>query len=127
MKYLLDTSAWIEFLHGTEKGRVVARLVDRTPNNLLTSDASFAEIYAWALREDRDPGDAISFIRNNSELIETYTNLWVEGAHYKCVQRKKRPQFGLVDGILLAVQKLTGATIVTCDPHFKGLKKVRML
>lgn len=125
MKYLFDTYAWIEILQGTAKGKNAAKLLEK--NGAFISDGTFAEIYDWARRLKKDPGEALSFVRENADIYEIYTNIWVEAAALKEKMRLKKPNLGLMDAILLAIQKVTGATIVTGDPHFKGLKKVIML
>jgi len=96
-------------------------------NGAFACDCVFAEIYDWARRLDKNPGAGISFVRENGDIYEIYTNIWVEAAAIKEKMRRKKPDFGLMDALLLAVQKATGATIVTGDPHFKDLKKVVML
>lgn len=127
MKYLFDTSAWIEIIKGTEKGGFARSLVKRKRNTIVAIDATFAELFSWAIRNDHEPGDALLMVRNSAHIFAVYPNIWIEGAACKEEERKRKPDFGLVDGLLLAAQKLTGATIVTTDPHFYGLKKVKML
>ena len=127
MNYLFDTYAWIEMIKGTPKGIQASKLIEDEKNTIVAMDAVFGELFSWAMRNGHDPGEAFLMVQNNAHVFETYSNIWIEGAGYKETARKKHPAFGLVDGMLLAVQNVTGATIVTGDRHFKGMKKVIVL
>ena len=54
-------------------------------------------------------------------------NLWIEAADLRHTMRKTQKDFGIIDALLLAVQRMLDCTLVTGDPHFKGLKRIRML
>jgi predicted nucleic acid-binding protein len=127
MKYLLDTYAWIEFFKASAKGERVAKLLENKKNKIVVCDVVFAEIFGWAIREKHIPGRLIAFIKQHSHIYELYTNIWLEGAAWKERMRLRKKDFGLADALLLSVQSATNATIVTGDPHFKGMKKVIML
>jgi predicted nucleic acid-binding protein len=127
MKYLLDTFAWIELFMGTAKGKRAAQIIRDNPAELLVSEVTFAELTGWALREGHDAGLLLLFVRKQAQVIEPYTNFWVEAAGHKARLRPARKHFGLADALLLAIQEHTDATIVTGDPHFKGLKNVMLL
>ncbi len=127
MKYLFDTFAWISFLDGSPEGKRVEKILTNPRHTVIVADAIFAEVFSVALRKGMDAGEIIADIRQHSEVYEIYTNIWVEAAAIKEKMLRKKPDFGLMDALLLAVQQATGATIVTGDPHFKGLKKVVML
>ncbi len=126
MKYIFDTYTWIEILKGSSEGSRANFLI-KDDDIIITSDATFAEIYSWAKRCDTIPGEMIKLIREQSQVFPIYTNIWVEAASHKENMRKQKKDFGQIDALLLAIQDVTGATIVTGDPHFKGLKNVIML
>lgn len=125
--YLLDTYAWVEYFLGSEKGKRVAQLLSAKGNVLLTPDCVAGEICAWALREEQPLGTLLHAIHRKSQPIEIYYNLWIEAATQRHRMRESRSDFGLIDALLLAIQQSTGATIVTGDLHFEGLKSVEML
>ena len=125
-QYIFDTSAWIEFFEGSAKGEVVKTLLNEK-NIIISSDGTFAEIYSWADRNKYVAGTYIQAIRDGSKVFPIYTNIWVEAANHREKMRKIKKDFGQMDALLLAIQDVTGATIVTGDPHFKGLKNVIML
>jgi len=122
MKYLLDTHAWVELLEGSHRGEKVRKIIKNPKNTIIISDATFAEIYTWATRKGKNPGPAIAMIRNNSNSFNIYTNIWVEAAHEKELMRRTKKDFGQIDALLLAIQRVTGSKIVTGDPHFEGVK-----
>lgn len=126
MQYIFDTYAWIEIFEETSKGDKALNLIDKS-SKIVVADAIFAEIYSWAVRNDFDPGKVIEDIRKQSNVFPIYTNIWVEAAAHREKMRKQKKDFGQMDALLLAIQDATGATIVTGDPHFKGLKNVILL
>ncbi|MDD9952854.1 MAG: PIN domain-containing protein [Candidatus Woesearchaeota archaeon] len=126
-KYLIDTHAWIECMQGTKRGKKVRDILINKKNTIIVADATFAELYCWATREGKMPGPLLTQVRKYATVFELYTNIWVEAAHYRQRMRTKKKRFGLIDASLLAIQELTGATIVTGDAHFDGLKNVLMI
>ncbi len=128
MAYLLDASAWIEHFMGSEKGRIVKRLLDDKRAEIITADSTVAEIFEWAMRNGHDFVILLQIVKKRSRIQEICLNLWLEAAKRKQEAREDgRKGFGLMDALLLAVQDATGATLVTGDAHFTGLKNVKML
>lgn len=123
--YLLDTGAWIEFFRGTKKGAAVKRMI--AEHDILTAESTIAEICTVALQHGENLPAMIAAIQQQATIHEVYLNLWIEAASAKMERRKTHVKFGLIDGILLAIQRTTGATIVTTDRDFSGLPDVVLL
>jgi predicted nucleic acid-binding protein len=49
---LFDTSAWIEFFQGTEKGKIIETLLKKENN--FTSIVTFAELTHWCMRTGQE-------------------------------------------------------------------------
>jgi len=125
-KYLLDTSAWIEFFLGTKKGVVVQEILS-AQNTIITTSSSLAEIYDWTLKENKDFAPAVELVRRKSKIIELTLNDWLIATHNRRIQRVEKPKIGIMDCLLLAVQEYSSATIVTKDNDFRGLPNTIML
>ena len=106
---------------------MVRDIVEDRTNEILVSDASFAELCTVAWRKKHDAGLLVKIVRAHATVFEIYTNIWVEAAEKREQRRKKHKDFGMIDAVLLAIQRHTGATIVTGDKHFEGLPNVVML
>jgi len=123
--YLLDTGAWIEYFRGSKRGIAVRALL--ADGAVITADSTLAELCTVAAQYGENFPLMLATIQRHGTLQEIYLNLWIEAAAAKMRRRKTHQKFGLIDGILLAVQQVTGATIVTTDTDFSGLPNVLLL
>lgn len=125
-KYLFDSSAWIEFFLGTKKGLVVKDVLD-SKSTIITPDSCVAEVFSWCLRENKDFGQALFIMRQASQFQEITTNTWIEATRIRADLRPTRPKIGIMDALVIALQKNFGPIIVTKDTDFRGLPKTLML
>lgn len=123
--YLLDTYAWVEMFDKSQKGKKVRELLNS--DVIWTADSTAGEITAWALRNNHDAGLFLRSVRQHSKMVDLNYNLWIEAAYIRSELRLERKNIGMLDTLLLAIQKLHNVVIVTGDPHFKGLKNVLFL
>ncbi|MFH1649364.1 MAG: PIN domain-containing protein [Candidatus Woesearchaeota archaeon] len=126
VKYLMDAGAWIEYLLGSPKGKEVRRLIQNS-DVVITAHSTIGEVYGWCFKSGYSFATAVRAINNLSTIHNTSLNIWVEGSNHCKRLRDKRPKFGIIDGILLAIQNITGSVIVTSDTDFKGLPGVVVL
>lgn len=124
--YLVDTSAWIEFFKGSEKGKAVASLL-KNANKTVTSSHCIGELAYWSFVNGYDFQKMIVILRARSKIVDATTNNWVEAAHKKAQLRPKRKAISLYDTLLLSLQNMTGLIIVTADNDFRGLPNTIML
>lgn len=128
MIYIVDTSAWIEYLIGSRKGLMLERLLDKQEHNkFITMECCISELHGYCLRNDTDFNPVFDVIRINSLILPVLETHWLEAANIRFNARKKIKDFGLIDAILVAKQKELKCTLVSCDSHFKGMKKVVFL
>ncbi|MBN1385548.1 PIN domain-containing protein [Candidatus Woesearchaeota archaeon] len=127
MKYVIDSSAWIELFLGSAEGKKAAKVIKNPKNVIITSDVTFGEIYSWAMKNGFDAGKLMGCIRQNSEVFETYVNIWIEAADLRDRRREKAKKFSLIDAIIYRISQMTKARLVTKDKDFKGLKNVILL
>ena len=115
---VLDTSAWIEYFLGTQKGLAIKEQIK--DSRIIIVSPCLAEVFSWALRQEQDFTEILLVIRQLSTIFEPTTNDWVTAAHKKQQLRKTKKKIGLFDTILLSVQETFDATLLTTDNDFRG-------
>lgn len=121
-KYVIDSSAWIEYLRGTAKGRKVADIIE---NKLIaTSIISIAEIADKFEKDNCDFSPALRFILSRSNIIQLTINICLKAAKIKKLLRVKNKKFGLADAILLMTAQQEKTVLITTDYDFQGINNV---
>lgn len=122
---LLDTSAWVEYFKGTEKGKKIKIML--AGPQIYTSAITFAEISKW-LSENHLPLEmAIAQIKKNSIIIDLEENILIESGRQYIFLRKIKPKMGLIDTIIYVSAILHNLTLITGDFDFQGLAKVEII
>jgi predicted nucleic acid-binding protein len=119
---LVDTSAWIEWLIGSQTGEKVAQHLPEQSDWLVPTMVQL-ELAKWLTREaGEDKADqVIAFTQVcNVILLDTETAL---AAAEACREHK----LATADAIIFATARIKGATILTCDGHFEGLPGVTLI
>jgi len=124
MNYIIDTSAWIEYIKGSKKGEVLKKIFENNTNKVITLECSIAEIRLYCIRNNYKFEEAFNLIKTNSFIFSILLETWLEAARIKSELRKNRPGFGIIDALLIAKQKENNAKLVSKDSHFKSLKNV---
>ena len=126
MGYLVDTSAWIEYLRGTELGHVAARYIEGE-DQIITHTLVVAElrrVYARDRRTDFD--DHLAFIQVAGSL-----HYWldVETAVLAGDIRQSEAIAGtsLVDCIQVAVARREGHLVLVKDTQFRSFPEALVL
>lgn len=125
MKIILDASAWIEYLEGSEQGKQVKELLEG--QQLFTTTLTFAEIISKALRKKLSNTPVAELIRTKSTIIPVSEIMAYEGAKIHAGIKEKKPKFALADGICLAAARMHGAKVLTFDQDFSGFTQVLLL
>lgn len=123
---LLDTSAWIEFFQGTEKGREVKEsLKEENYTNIVT----FAEMINWCLRNGLESkiSSYIEGIKKGSEILDLDETIMTLAGRLNYERKKAVKNWGMLDSFILATSLLYNLKILTKDLHFKDLPNVEML
>ena len=119
---LLDTSAIIELMRGTDRPRVerIKSLVgDR---QIFASPIHLGEIADAARRAGVDVEKAVADVLAVVELVPLDAAIAVQASQIKADARKRREarDFSLIDGVGLASARSRGLPFVTTDPEFVG-------
>lgn len=134
MTAIVDTYAWLEFLSGTALGLRVGETLG-TAELVVTPDIVVAEV---ARKFSRDGASPLLTRRRLAELgtlsrIFPVTADVAMGVHAADLvlrlnakaQSLDRP--GLSDAIILSTARILGGSILTGDPHFRGLPETSWL
>lgn len=116
---LVDTSAWIEWLVASPTGKSVARLLPSRDAWLVPTIVQL-ELVKWLTREvGEDQTDRVIAFTQRCFVAPLDSATAVAAAELCHAHR-----LATADAIVLATARQHGATIVTCDAHFKGLSGV---
>lgn len=124
-RHVIDSSAWIDYLAGAPRGRKVQELIEH--EELATSVVAIAEIADKFERDKRRFEIMLEFIRRRSVILPVSIGIALRAAKLKNEMRKKRPKFGISDGIHLATAEAEGALFVTSDSDFADLENVLLI
>ena len=127
MIYVIDTSAWIEYLLGSNQGLRIKKIFENRNNKYVTLECNIAEIKEYCLKKKVDFQKVYRIVRKQSYVFPILIEHWMSAAEIKTEMRKKHENFGLIDSLILAKQEEISAHVITKDNHFKGLKNVLYL
>lgn len=126
MKYIIDAHAWIEYLRGSSIGQKVNDIIE-SDNEICTLTITIAEVVSKIKRKKENSELAYHSIVKNSSIIEPTLRMARKAGLLHAEKRKKMPQFGIVDSLIIATATELQATIVTSDMHFKDASHVLLL
>lgn len=123
---LLDTSAWIEFLQGTEKGAKVNEHIKK--EELFASLATIPELVQWCLRTKLENAAAtIETIKQNSQILAITEHIGIRAGELNYQRKKEGKKWGMMDSIIVATAQVYGLKILTKDNAFRDLAEAEVL
>lgn len=125
IKYVIDTSAWIEYFLGSPKGDKVKPFIEE--DGIATPMLVIAELNDKYIREGKEFEQSLKFIKERSSIIQLTLEIALKSGHIKLERRKREKDFGLADAIVLATARMKKSRLLTTDPHFKGLEDVEFI
>jgi predicted nucleic acid-binding protein len=124
-KYLIDSSAWIAYLQGDEKGAQIHSLVD--DGAIAISIIALAELADKFERDSHSFAKTLHFIQSRAAIMPLTVDIVLNAAKIKKRQRKTRKKFGLADALQLATAQAHHLTLITTDGDFCGCDGVKVL
>jgi len=122
---LFDTSAWIEYFKGTEKGQMVSNLIKN--KSIYTCPITLAEISNWSHKNSEGPAQRINIIKSFSSVLELNEQILVLSGRFYAEQRKRNGKISLIDAIIYTTAKIHGLVLLTADGDFENLSSVDFL
>ena len=124
-KYCIDSSAWIEYFSGTQKGLKIKKLIEE--DLICCSIIAISELADKFEKEEKEFDTKLKFIQSRSTIIQLNIDIALQAAKIKKDIRKQNPKFGLVDGIHLATSQQENSVFVTSDNDFNGIKNTLII
>jgi predicted nucleic acid-binding protein len=125
-RYIIDSSAWIEYLDGSTKGAEVKEIIEK--NECFTSSLSIAEVTIKILKSDMDPQDAYATMTMLSRELPVTSEIAYAAGRLYVEERKRIKDIGIVDVFIMVHAKKNNLVILTGDVnHFKERKNVHLI
>ncbi|MBI4448648.1 PIN domain-containing protein [Candidatus Woesearchaeota archaeon] len=124
-EYVLDSSAWYEYLGGTLKGAKIRKIIEE--QEVESSIIAIAELSDKCLREARPFEDYLKFIQQRAAILPLTLHIASESGKLKKERRTTKPTFSLADGIHLATAIERKAILVSADDDFEGLPNILLI
>ena len=113
---VVDSSAWLEYLAGTDRAELFAEVIEDS-GNLIVPAISIYEVYKKVLWErGEDMAAQVFGLMNLGRVVELDATLALEAA---------RLLLPMADSIIYATALRHDATLWTQDAHFEGIQGVR--
>ncbi len=120
--YIIDTSAWIEYLDGSEKGEKI--------NNILKSNEKvyiipviLSELISKVKRSNGNIELVYGSLIKNSEILSLTPRIAKEAGLLHTEVKLTLPSFSLTDATIICSAKAFKLKILTTDNHFKKFKE----
>lgn len=126
MKYLIDSSAWIEYLEGSEKGEKVARILEEE-NEIFVLPLNIGEVISKVKRKKGNIETAYHALITHAKIIEATPKQAKEAGLLHAQKKQVNSSFSLADGFMLVVAQSIHANLITKDPHFKDVAYVTII
>jgi len=123
--YVMDSSAWIEYFGGSEKGNKIKNLIEN--KKIASSIIAISEIAYKFDSEKRIFFDFIKFISTNSTILPLTIDISVNAGTLKTIFRKKTNKFSLIDAIHLATAQENNSVLLTADKDFLQAKNAEVI
>ena len=119
---LVDTSAWIEWLIDSATGAKVSEHLPEQAEWLVPTMVQL-ELAKWLTREvGEDKADQVIAFTQVCLVVPLDTEIALAAA--EACREHKLPT---ADAIIFATARARGATLLTCDAHFKGLPGITII
>lgn len=123
-KIFLDTSALIEVVNGTEKGKKVLNLIKQSTKASVSLLSLYEVWYLSARAYDENMADnAIASVKNLSSSFPVSEEVCLKAAKLKKAHKSRKT--GTVDLIIAASAILSDSTIITSDNDFRQITEAK--
>ena len=119
---LVDTSAWIEWLIASPTGEKVEAHLPEQVDWLVPTRVQL-ELAKWLTREvGEDKADQVIAFTQVCKVVPLDSEIALSAAE-ACREHK----LATADAIIFATAQAHGASLITCDQHFHGLRGVILI
>ncbi len=122
---VMDTSAWVENLKGSNLGMAVEDYLKK--EEIMTPSIVLVELNCKSVKERWDFENILRYIKSKSLIIGMNEKVILEVGKIYHKIRKDKSSFGMIDTILLTIARDANAKVLTKDNDFRDLNEVIML
>jgi len=122
MRYLIDSSAWIEYLEGSSIGEEVHRVLESKEEVFILA-LNIAEVISKMKRKGKNYQVAYESMIKNSKVVEVTPKIAMEAGLLHSEIKPKNSSFSLADALIIKSAESISAKIITKDHHFKDFKE----
>lgn len=134
MKTVIDSWAWVELFKASVAGKRAKETIEEA-DDVFTPSLVLAELARKYLREGEDKAKIrgwLQTIMESTQVIDIDLDLAEESGRTSIELAEKARKEGLGkpglgDAIVLATARISQASVLTGDPHFKGLQETLWL
>ncbi len=126
MRYLVDSSAWIEYLEGSKSGEKVSNFID-SQNEVYTTSLNIAEVISILARKKAKTETGYAIMIKRAKIIEVTPKIAKEAGKTHAELKKRIENISLTDVIIAKTAESINATVITKDAHFKHLSKAEFI
>ena len=123
-EFLVDSSAWIEYLKGSSTGTKIAKIIESGKNRCFYSNIVIAEVISKTRRDNSDVKTAISGMRSFAANLNETEREFIKGGLIHAELRLKKKELSLADAIIIAASRKNELKILTCDFHLKEFNSI---
>src|SRR3989344_319262 len=101
MRYLIDSSAWIEYLEGGKAGEKVSNFLKEQNNEIFVINLNIAEVISKVRRAKKDYELAYKVIITNSKILNITPKIAKSAGLLHAELKNKNKGFSLADALII--------------------------
>ena len=121
-RFLIDSSAWIEYLEATPSGAKASKIIEGGKNTIITPNIVMAEVVSKVIRKGGNHEIAVNAIQTLSKPATEEWGDFIRAGKEHAKLKERIKGISLADAIILTLAEKNRAAIVTKDSHIKGSK-----
>jgi len=122
---LLDTSALIEVIKNSDKGKKIADAM--LNESAIISLITLAELVGWCKRENKNILTTVKTVKDAISIVGLDETICLVAGSILRTQKKAQRKFGMIDALIYCTAQIIGEELWTTDVDFKGLSGIRIL
>ncbi len=125
MRCIVDSSAWIEYLSGSNAGEKVNEILKK--GEIYIIPIIISEVVGYVKRRRRDAETAYESMIKNAKIIDITPRIAKEAGLLHAEMKEKSIDFPFADALILCSARENKTRIITADNHFKSFKEAILI
>ena len=125
MKYVVDSSCWIDYLEGNESGGKIYDIIKH--EEIFVLPINIADVVSKVKRKKGNFELAYDSIISNASIINITPKIAKDAGILHAEIKPKTPNFSLADSFMIIAAKSMSAKLLTGDEHFRNFKEAVMI